>query len=398
MVPARRRERARGRVDEPARAHTEIWTNEAVGTRIRRAYQDLQAPQRLTVRVTSSAYLSPISQVTVSATGPTAEEGAGISSVNLDDLLPGRYRVTVSSPKFASRIVDVLVTAPGPNTAAIVLNPAPATDEREMSRLEAHIVDEKTGQSIPGASLVLDSGQDRRSASSDGDGMAVIESVPKGRYRITVTARGYETSSDDNFTTTSPVMRGSVTLTPRADVPAAAAPPVPADVPRPAAPKAPVTAGPSLTATTALSFEQGYIPLKNEPQPQTFTFQAPGAGTLLVTFKYTPLEHVTLDYGSGRSHASLRWTSATAKGSVQVGGVVSIKNGKAVSEAVTKSTSIVVAGPELVSFSALPEVSTAYYFRDHWVDIDSGTWATHHHLLSARGEITIVFTPGAPTR
>ena len=66
-----------------------------------------------------------------------------------------------------------------------------------------------------------------------------------------------------------------------------------------------------------------------------------------------------------------------------------------VSEAVTRTTWFSVTQPELITFSALPEITTAVLVKGQWVDT-SYEYATHHRYLPAKGEVTITFTPEPP--
>lgn len=260
-----------------------------------------------------------------------------------------------------------------------------------LSDLDAQIVDRTTGKPVAGARLVLSrEGEAPRVAAANADGRVRIADVPFGRYRIAASATGYRTSSQDPFAFTRARKRGVVRLTPE-DAAVAPAPQAAANPPT----AAPDTGG-GATTTRRLSFGRDFIPLSATPSPQVFSHEVPGPGTLSVTFTYTPLEHVTLEYGAGRTEASMRWTSPTAKGLATVGPVVRVKGGVAVSEPASKTVSIATSGRETFVFSVMPEVTMAYQYQGKWVDLNSRTWSTHHHLLAASGTITITFTPSAP--
>jgi len=296
----------------------------------------------------------------------------------------------VFTPYFARRYVlhSAVTVDPGDEAGT-------TTDEVEtavvLSRLEARVMDRATSLPIGGASVLLEGAGYRESTGTGADGNAAIDRVPVGSYNITVKADGYKTATRYLFRfEPDTIKRGTVWLTP-ADRPATTDLPA---VTRPSAEKAPAPIG--ATAHQQLSFGGGFIPLSATPSPQVFSHDVPGPGTLTVTFTYTPLEHVSLEYGAGRTEASLRWTSPTVKGLAQVGPVVRVKGGVAVSEPATKTVAIVTSGPETIVFSVMPEVTTAYQFQGKWIDLNSRTWSTHHHLLAASGTVTLAFTPAVP--
>lgn len=326
-----------------------------------------------TVTISPSAVVGNIVSYKDGRTYPSSEDAQDM----LGPSFTGTYTFRTAVP------VDTRTASPTDDDG----DPAPA-----LSRIEARVMDRATSLPVSGASLLLEGTGYRKTAGTGADGNAVIDGVPVGSYNITVKADGYTTATRNVFRfEPDTIKRGTVWLTP-------ADRPVRTDAPsltsRPPSGTSPASTG--ATTSKQLSFGRDFIPLSATPSPQVFSHEVPGPGTLSVTFTYTPIEHVTLDYGAGRTEASLRWTSPTVKGLVQVGPVVRVKGGVSVSEPASKTVSIATSGPETFVFSVMPEVTMAYQYQGKWVDLNSRTWSTHHHLLAASGTIAITFTPSAP--
>ena len=136
--------------------------------------------------VTDSSTGDPIEGATVTANGySNITDAEGRYSIEVP---PGTYNVTASATKYVSQSKTATVTSNTKTTLDFALTPLNGT-------ISGTVTDSSTGDPIAGATVTING----ISVSTGTDGTYSIE-VPPGTYNVTVSADGYEDSSNTDIT------------------------------------------------------------------------------------------------------------------------------------------------------------------------------------------------------
>jgi len=144
-------------------------------------------------KVTDASTGLPISDATITAVGPEnrSTSTTGNGTYSLDEVLVGDYTVTASAPGYISDSKPVTVHENVPATVDLALTLLPGT-------VSGVVKDSSTGDPIAGATVTVDG----MSATTNSSGGYMVSDVPVGTYNVTVSADGYQSSSQTDITVT----------------------------------------------------------------------------------------------------------------------------------------------------------------------------------------------------
>jgi len=127
-----------------------------------------------------------IANATVTVNGMSATSNSSGAYV-ISDVPPGNYTVTVSADGYEDSSETITVTAGETETLDFTLKPVPTT-----GTITGTVMDSSSGEVIANATVTVNG----MSATSNSSGAYVISVVPPGNYTVTVSADGYEDSSE----------------------------------------------------------------------------------------------------------------------------------------------------------------------------------------------------------
>ena len=145
-------------------------------------------PGTITGTVTNSLTGEPIAGANVTANGYSATTNSSGAYV-IPDVPLGNYTVTASAAKYVNQSKTATVTAGTTTTLDFELTPLNGT-------ISGIVTDSSTGDPISEATVTANG----MSATTNSSGAYTISDVPAGNYTVTVSANGYEDSSQTSVT------------------------------------------------------------------------------------------------------------------------------------------------------------------------------------------------------